>query len=273
MGGLPMKPKLLFIYHHQHENYWLDGLYAAIELLRNDFEVTKWNLVNSQTHEDGEFDFVLGWGAFNSPVDQHLQKGLKNLGKKRGLCIAGNTYAPNGASNYDVLFYETKWYRPQINYHPNIVHAFGVNTDIFSQSEYATPIIWDYIGVGALADWKRWDLMKKKKGNRLIVGEYQLGNEMESGRIALDLIKNGVMVSSMVHPLDLANFYHWSRTAYVPCTVYGGGERTLLEARSCGLMIEIEEDNPKLKELLDCPIPTHFDYALKLKEGILSCLS
>ena len=114
--------------------------------------------------------------------------------------------------------------------------------------------------------------MKDKKGNRLVVGEYQKDNPDESGAITKHLLSYGVMVSNMVNPYDLANFYHWSRTLYMPSTVMGGGERSVLEARSCGLKVEIEDDNPKLKELLTSPIWDEKYYAQKLKEGILSVL-
>jgi hypothetical protein len=114
--------------------------------------------------------------------------------------------------------------------------------------------------------------MSHKSGNRLVVGDYQTDNENESGVIALELIKHGVMVSDQVNPFDLVNYLHWSRTAYVPAELIGGGERFVLEARSCGLQVEVEDDNPKLKELLDCPIYDQFYYRDQLKKGIMSVL-
>ena len=265
------KPKVLFIYDHTRPEYWCDGLYMALQELEKDFEITKHNL-QDDLPPHGPYDFYLGWGAFNSSVDNFLR--IPNKGAvKTGLCIAGNTFPPVGANNYSVLFYETKWYRPQISFHKNIVHAFGINSDLFFQSDLLSPIIWDYIGVGSLADWKRWDKMKDKKGTRLVVGEYQKGNEQESGRIALDLLKSGVMVSDMVSPFDLSNLYNWSRTLYMPSDVNGGGERAVLEARACGLTVEIEDDNPKLKEVLQWdPIPDYKWYASQLKRGILSVI-
>jgi len=268
------KPKVLFVFDNPNEKYWYDGLYMALQELGKDFDITKFNLAfsNDFVAPDEEYDFFLGWGAFNSSVDHWMTGGGKD-DKKIGLCIAGNTFPPTGANNYDVLFYETKWYRPQIAFHKNIVHAFGVNTDLFFKSDIVSPIVWDYIGVGALADWKRWDKMKDKKGTRLVVGEYQKGNEEESSRIALDLIRNGITVSDMVSPFDLSNLYNWSRTLYMPSNVNGGGERAILEARSCGLNVEIEDDNPKLKEVLEWdPIPDYKWYAAQIKKGIESVL-
>jgi len=36
--------KVLFIYDHKYPNYWKDGLYAALELLENDYEIEYRNL-------------------------------------------------------------------------------------------------------------------------------------------------------------------------------------------------------------------------------------
>lgn len=266
------KPKILFVYNHKYPEKWMDGLWAALNVLEEDFEIYKNNLhFNKHPSVDGN-DFVLGWGAFSSSVDMELRK-TTYKGIKKGLCIAGNAIPPIGANNYDVLFYETKWYRPQINFHKNIVQAFGVNTDIYFKQDFTVSLVWDYIGVGAFANWKRWEKMLNKKGNRLVIGEYQEGNEAESMEIVRKLIKGGVMVSNMRNPMDLSNFYCWSRTAYIPADIYGGGERAILEARVCGLNVEIEQDNQKLKELVEWnPIPDHHWYAKKLKEGILSVL-
>lgn len=279
------KPKLLFVYDHPRPDMWLDGLSAALNVLEEDFEVTRWNLFTdpikppkgSNEHIE-PWDFYLGWGAFGSKVDIMMQKWKNEEPNKhahgwRGLCIAGNATPPEGANNYDVLFYETKWYRPQIDFHPNIVQAFGVNTDIFGPVSMSTPVVWDYVGVGALANWKRWEKMIEKPGQKLVIGQYQKDNEEESLEIARKLIRGGVMVSNEVSPYELANIYYYSRTLYMPSTIYGGGERSVLEAMSCGLDIEIEPDNEKLKELLEIEhIPSHIEYAEQLKKGIMSVL-
>jgi hypothetical protein len=265
------RPKLLFVYDMPEWKVpsWMDGLWAALNLLEEDFEIVRHNLSSKfAVPWDGDEKFVLGWGGFNSRVDQFLQKQPET----KGLCIGGNAFPPNGADNYDVLFYETKWYRPQISFHKNIVHAFGVNTDIFSPSPIPTPVVWDYIGVGSFSNWKRWEKMLDKKGNRLVVGEMQKDNVLESGKIAGELLAGGVMVSNMVNSYDLANLYQWSRTLYIPADTMGGGERAVLEARACGLKVEIEDDNPKLKELLDGEIKDHVWYSEQLKKGIMSVL-
>jgi len=283
------RTSILFVFHHPKEEWWMDGLWAALNEIDNDleggFEVSKLNLYKNETSKIDikKYDFVLGWGAFGSPADIFIQNRKAELeGKiKTGLCIGGVSARPSGALSYNVLFYETKWYRPQIDFHPNIVHAFGINDLIFNKEPivnlggmaFALPIVWDYLGVGAFAKWKRWDRMKKKSGIRMVVGEYQEGNEEESLEIIRDLIRSGIMVSPMVHPIDLANFYKWSGCVYIPADIYGGGERVVMEAKACGCRVEIEDDNPKLKEILEGPVVTHKEYARKLKEGIWKTLS
>lgn len=274
------RPKILFIYDMPKDHDWCDGLWAALNLLENDFEITRHNIKDTPDgkyyDEDGsgiakaDYDFILGWGGFGSPVDKIMQQ-LDYA--KKGLCIGGNAYGPAGANNYDVLFYETKWYRSQIDFHPNIFHAFGVNTDIFFvPDDYPFPILWEYIGVGAFASWKRWNEMIKKEGQKIVVGYYQNDNEEESGGIVKELIKNGVTVSNQINPYDLSMLYHCCRKAFVPASIIGGGERSVLEARACGLAVEVMDDNPKLKELLESPIYDHHYYAKQLKEGVLSVI-
>jgi hypothetical protein len=261
--------KLLFVYNFPKDQVWLDGLRGALELLKKDFEITIVNIRDEFKIDAKKYDFVLGWGAFGSPVDQLLRK----LDCKKGLCIAGNAIGPEGAMEYDVLFYETKWYRDQINFHPNIVHAFGINSSVYFDLKMPVPILWDYIGVGSLSNWKRWEKMLDKPGQRLVIGEYQKGNEEESSKIANMLLKGGVAVSPVINPFALSMLYASARKLYIPASVVGGGERAILEARNMGIEVEIEEDNPKLKELLTSPIYDHVYYADKLKKGIESCLS
>ena len=272
--------KLLFVYSHEKpEQLACDGLMSAISLLEKDFKINKLNLSSTSSAErqvfwHTEYDFILGWGAAGSSVDKNIKEGGWKA-KKRGLCIGGNAMPPDGLENYDVLFAETDW---MINNYlagvkTKIVKAFGVNTDVFYQPDIDLPIMWDYIGVGALALWKRWGRFEDLPGKKLVVGQYQLGNERESSHIATELIKSGVMVSDWVSPFDISNFYWWSRTLYMPADLVGGGERTVLEAKACGLKVMVEDDNPKLKELADLEVvPSHIDYAKALKEGIYGVL-
>jgi len=261
--------KILFVYDHQYPELWKDGLWAALNLLeKREFEIEKYNL---RDHPDGDhpqpsdYDFVLGWGGFNSPVERLIREWKC----KKGLCIGGNAFPPDSQDSYDVLFYETNWYIPQIFNHKNIVHAFGVNISAYFE-ERRPSFLWDYTTVGAFADWKRLGLMKNKVGHKLAIGEIQKDNMQESGRIISDLLTDNIMISDMVPVEQLCKIYNASRRVYIPADINGGGERAVLEARACGRPVEVEFDNPKLRELQNSIIWSHYYYADQLQLGILS---
>jgi len=266
------KPKVLFIYDVPDEHYWKDGLFAALNLLDKDFHIVRHNLHNGTVPGSAihDADLVLAWGAFGSPADNYVQNN-KDIIKKAGLCIAGNLISPQNMGTYDILFYETEFYKPQISSHKNITHAFGINTDIFKPNPDA-PKLWDLLTVGAFATWKRQVLMCAKFGARMAVGDIQKDNIGESIGIVGKLIISGCGVSDLIRPEVLVNFYNAAKTVYIPADIYGGGERSVLEARACRIPVEIEIDNPKLKELLTCPIWDQMYYYKQLKKGILSCL-
>lgn len=264
-----MKPKLLFLYELADNLYAQDGLHSAIEILREEFDITKANIKEGIPELSG-YDYVLGHGGWSGSVDNLIKANL-NVIPKCGLCIGGNINPPESPFLYSNLFCETNWYLPQIESHPNVSVAFGINTDIF-YNNLDGDIIFDYLGVGSFAKWKRWELMGKKKGNRLIVGEIQKYNPIESMGIVGMLIANGIGVMPNVDPTTLLQLYNATDTVYLPSTVYGGGERAVWEALSCGCRVECEEDNPKLQELIESPVKSHFDYAKALLAGIKKTL-
>jgi len=266
------KPKVLFVYDHKYPHLWKDGLWASLELLADKFEITKFNLQDrgkTAVKPFFNYDFVLGWGAFNSPVELSFRELKAKMPKvKVGLCIAGNAFPPENMDLYDVLFYETPWYESQIKNHKHIIHAFGVNTDIFNPWPEA-PVIWDYLSVGSFSYWKRHETIITKPGNaKMVIGEIQKDNWQESFDIISNLLLAGVAVSDMVYPSKLRNLYNCAGTIFIPAEINGGGERAVLEARACGKKVEIADDNPKLKTLLDGPIYDHKYYAYQLGRGI-----
>jgi len=282
------KKRLLFIYDIEDEDLWKDGLAAAVTLLSKDFEVNKLNLSVrkfSRYYADQSHDFVLGWGAFGSSVDIYIQNrvaGTKDLIEKKqvhwfekekyGLCVGG--YAPpTRPQTYDVIFYETEWSKQwftKTHYHTLMIHAFGTNTDIFKPMK--APLLWDYMTVGAFALWKRQHLLTGKSGSKLAVGQIQKNNLQESVDIFGNLLLSGVAISDSVPPEKLAKLYACSKTIYIPADLMGGGERAVLEARACGRKVEVEFDNPKLRELLTGPLYDQHYYAKQLKKGIDTCL-
>ena len=157
--------KLLFVYSHPEPQYWKDGLYMALKELGKEFEITYQNL-NFEPGIKKGFDFTLGWGGFGGSVDQylHLCEG------KKGLCLGGNTTGW-WTNKYDVIFYETDWVRKFLKLDGMgvpLVKAFGINNKLLKTPDKQVHQVWDYLGVGALAYWKRWERFTNKKGRRLV---------------------------------------------------------------------------------------------------------
>lgn len=269
------KKKVLFIFDAANTTHWRDGLYMALKLLENDFDITYWNLaINRHLGVSLEhFQFVLGWSSFDGEI-AHL---MRNLKQPHGLCIGGYMFEPHNINHFDVLFYETEWYADaELKHrHKNCVHAFGINTDIFWDQDALPPgtirpKIFDYLTIGSFSAWKRQFKLLEKEGYRMAVGHLQQTDE--SIEIASLLLQYGVGIMGETAPEVVAKLINASKIVYIPATISGGGERSVLEARACGAKVEIEPDNPKLQELMTSPIWDYKYYAAQLKKGIESCL-
>jgi hypothetical protein len=251
--------RVLFVSDYKYEVK--DGLWAAINILGYD----RYN-IGDEVPEIWDYDFLLGHGAFHSKVDLLL----RNFpGKKKGLCIAGNVHAQD-THVYDVLFYETEWVKNFLKLEGSLVHAFGINSQIFNKTDITLNRYKaiDYLSVGAFARWKRQEKIAKFKGTKICIGEIQKDNKSESLEIINDLFSKGVGVIPQASTEDLGRYYKNSKNVHISADVFGGGERAVLEARACGCNVTIEDDNPKLKELIDSVIWDENYYAKQLKKGI-----
>lgn len=270
------KKKVLFVFDIPNTTHWKDGLWAALLLLEKEFDISYWNLALIQNFPCSldHFDFILGWSSFDGEI-AYL---MRNLKVPHGLCIGGYMFEPHKIDHFDVLFYETEWYgEAELKHrHKNARHAFGVNTDIFFDKDsmmFTTPKIIDYLTIGSFSTWKRQQYLLKKEGVRLAIGQIQQNNLDESFGIISELMAYGCGVMGECAPETLADFIRASKNVYLPATITGGSERSVLESRACGVPVEVEEDNPKLQELLTSPIWDQHYYAEKLKEGILSVIA
>lgn len=262
--------KLLFVHEQKDLSWWQDGLARALKELEKEFKVDYFN-PHLETPPKKTYDFVFGIGSFSSVVAEFL----KDVEGKKGLYVAGcSAPIPSWASRFDVIWYENDWvlknYLDELrrfSLDTQFILCFGVNTEIYRDLNLKREI--DLLGVGALAYWKRWHEFIGRPGVKLIIGEYQKDNEVESNDIATALLRNGIGVMPVVSAQKLAYFYNLTQKVYVPASIIGGGERAVLEARACGCQIEIEPDNPKLEEYLNwTPLPDHKWCAERLKEGI-----
>jgi len=250
--------KVLFVSDYKYEVK--DGLWTAINILRYD----RYN-IGDDIPDFEKYDFLLGHGAFHSKVDMLL----RTLPNKKGLCIAGNVY-PQDTNCYDVLFYETEWVRDFLKLEGTLVHAFGINSQIFNKTDITLNRYKaiDYLAVGAFAKWKRQKKIAKFTGTKICIGEIQKDNKIESLEIINDLFSKGVGVIPQASTEDLGRYYKNSKNVHISADIFGGGERAVLEARACGCNVSIEDDNPKLEELINSVIWDENYYAKQLKEGI-----
>lgn len=264
------KKKVLFLFDIANTLNWKDGLWAALQILEKEFDISYWNkAILAKFPADLEhFDFVLGWSSFDGEI-AHL---MRNLKVPHGLCIGGYMFEPHNINHFDVLFAESNWYadaelKPR---HNNVRIAFGVNTDIFKP--LGTEKLWDYTTIGAFSAWKRQLLLLKKEGNRFAVGQIQENNMDESFDIISQLLAYGVTIQGEVSPEILCQYINASKVIYLPATISGGSERSVWEAKACGIPVEIEIDNPKLQEFVDTNVKNHIQYAQALREGIESVI-
>ncbi len=63
----------------------------------------------------------------------------------------------------------------------------------------------------------------------------------------------GIELIDFVDYQMLAGYYRRAVNVLVPCTIQGGGERSVLEGRACGALVHVAEDNPKLLQLAALP--------------------
>jgi glycosyltransferase involved in cell wall biosynthesis len=126
--------KVAFICDLKYPEIWKDGLWAALQLLQNDYEVSIINLHERIEYEHNkrlaESDCIIAWSAFSGSCVHFVRN--SGLVQPKLLCIGGTAAPPDGAELFDVLFYETHWYEDIIRHiSTKKIHAFGVNTDIY----------------------------------------------------------------------------------------------------------------------------------------------
>jgi hypothetical protein len=257
---------------------WRDGFTAAVEWLARRHSVRWLNLHPDDPGQQenlarlGDCDFLLAKSNWGWMVDELVRERSPRSGVPRGIMISGVADPPRRRRRlrfYDVLFYETDWYAPRLRRHPRRVHAFGVDTRVMHPDPSVERDV-DWLSVGALRRYKRHERLLGRRGRRVVLGELagadpQLRRELEKG---------GVEVRDFVPYEQLAGWYRRARRVLAGATVEGGGERSVLEARSCGAAVEVAPDNPKLAGLARQPVVWDHEYfGERLEHGIAAALA
>ena len=96
----------------------------------------------------------------------------------------------------------------------------------------------------------------RSKYNIVAIGKHD--GMPEGPEIVEELRRRDITVLNEVSYFELAKWINQAKEVHIPSTELGGGERAILESKACGVpSIRIENDNLKLKELLDGPVLSH----------------
>ena len=262
-------PQICVLYNIPHRetikyNNWNDGFAEAIRMLMSNenYKIDFINVNDNITINFKEYDLILFKESFNGAIYNKYIKYITSA--KIGLFISSSNIIPTDIEihKYDILFYETYWYYYYANLkrHSLSFHAFGINSNVMKPQQCEK--IYDNIFVGAIIDFKNPLKMINKPGNNLCIG-----NVIDKN-IEVQLKNNNVIVEDYVDYLSLSNKYNQSKKCFLPCSLHGGGERAVLEARSCNIEVEIDENNDKLKELLNSPIYNQDYYYSQILLGL-----
>lgn len=253
-------------------NLWHDGFTAAINILRSDYdkiEYLSFDKKNTRVliEKINQHDLLLVKSGWKTDIDYWLRKNSKSITTPLGLVISSSNYGPSLKEQlfYDIVWYETKWYKNKSVKHPNAYHGFGVDTSVMSKANREKK--YDWICVGAPRSYKRIEKLLEKRGRRLLIGDLE-NKDAKSNKLLKKLKEDDVEIRNFTSYTNLAELYNESKNCLIPCKLHGGGERSLLEARACGVSIEINENNPKLAELMESAIWNHEYYSKQLKKGI-----
>ena len=243
---------------------WHDGFVKAINILiSKGYIIHFYNSSDNKNINFNDYDLVFFKEGFCGNIYKKYKTSLvkKNI---LGLFISSSYHIPTNKELeiYNILFYETYWYYEyaQLNRHPNTYHAFGIDNEIMKPKNLDK--IYDVIFVGNICNYKRPLNLLDLSGNKICIG-FKTDNN-----IIKILEENKVEIKEFITYKELSNYYNMSKICYIPCQLHGGGERAVLEARSCGLPVKIENDNPKLKELCESEIYTSKYYSDQIEKAI-----
>ena len=238
-------------------NNWEDGFTKAVDLLSEDFEITRINLEDQKPTADqlNKFDLIIAKSCWNWIVDDYINslEGIKSL---KGIAVSCSL-APKYKSDvwkYDIIWYETEDYVGKVKQHPRKYQAFGVNTDKFYPQNLEKSI--DVLSIGMLEPYKRFEKLNKIEGEvKLIIGN----KNNKNSESVLTKLNSNIKVIDYVSQEELAKYINSSKVVYIPASSNGGGERAVLEAKACDVPVIVEKDNLKLTKLLS----SDKDYTIK----------
>jgi hypothetical protein len=288
----PWRPRLGIVHYRPKSTPWgafEKGFQAALKLLERDYVISWINLDSFEGKQledidlekfNRDFDVIFVKSNWHWTVDNFVRGAMRHIVTPKALLISGVADPPAEYEElvfYDLLYYETNWYRPKIAHHPKIQRAFGIDTSVMRPMPQMNKTI-DSLFVGWFANYKRPWLFgldqevahpafeAHAQTNLVAIGK--LDGTPEAPELIASLQARGVKVMGEVPYQELAVIMNQAKQVHIPAHEHGGGERAVLEARACGTKVKIEEDNVKLKELLEGPILSASHYAKMLRSGL-----
>ncbi len=240
------------LYHEIPDaRYWRDGLWAAIELLKREHEIV----------EFGEGDMTLvETGTFGSQMDV-----VRKLPGKKIWFHAGGPPADYGFDYVVVLADQIQRWFAESGIRSTVIN--GTNTGLFKPVNCEKK--YDVIFPAAFARWKRHHLLLdwvKDAGidpKKVLVIGHKQHVETECYEMCEAA---GFEVRDKVFPEELALLYNQAKECWIPSETVGGSEKTLLEAKACGLKVRVAPDNERLVEMNQQPVRSHHYYAERIKD-------
>lgn len=220
---------------------WQDGLRAALNLLADEHDICY--------HLDGRLlehkpDLLMAWGGSISPTTRQARE----YQGKSILFFAGGGIETSFFDGIDLVLFENQLHTDEARVKGiRCQTAFGTDTQTFKPMKQ--PKVFDVIYPAAFGLWKRKDLFAKAVNGLTAL---TLGNIQEQEPECFDVcVDNNVAVSSDIPQEVLPYFYNMSKICLITTTPEIGGQRTALEAMSCGLPVVYTKDSVLVAELVN----------------------
>lgn len=214
---------------------WRDGLRAAMEIIGKDHNV-RWHLGTDVSIPD-DSDFILNWDNSTSEFIPQMSK----YNVRKGLILTTDLGLNIEALRaYDVVFPEALPVINKIRPHGiRVIKAFGTDDNFFSPMDVKKE--YEAFYPATFSPWKRQNLFADKYGDRGLL----LGTVQPDG---YDILKHCIDRKTNI----MLGYYEvdfikelFNKSEKVDITGWEGSGRTVLEALSCGIEVEVDPENHK----------------------------